>query len=246
MIRPKWVFTCGIGLIIIFPVPCFSAQEVDPESSKIAFKITPSYYASSDGNDASDVNLRGTLGAHTAWIGFYQDRAHYQQTRIGYDYRHDYGFFRPVLSAQLASGGFLGGSATAEIGGDTYAIAGLGRTNLRPYYNLNFDPNDAITLGIGSRLLEKKELSLFHIWDDRLGTRQHVTHAVLGYKPTEAESWTVDASYKHGIADNGDYVKGYALSVYYGFGNYFTKIVLDEDANFSVNSQTRFSLGLRF
>ena len=246
MIGYKWFAKCGLGLVTIASTPCLCAQAADPESSKVAFKLTPSYYASSDSNDALDVNLRGAIGAHTAWIGFYQDRTHYQQTRAGYDYRHDYEFVRPVWSAQLASGGFIGGSATAEIGGDTYAIAGWGRTNVRAYYNLNFDPNDAITMGIGSRLLPKTELSLYHIWDDRLDTKQHVTHAVWGYKPSQAERWTVDSSYKHGKADNGDSIKGYALSVYYGFGNYFARIARDQHANFSGNSQTRFSLGLRF
>jgi hypothetical protein len=239
----KWVTTCGIGLVTVASAACFGAQA---DSSKVVFKLTPSYYTSSDSNDALDVNLRGAVGAHTAWIGYYQDKAHSQQNRIGYEYRYGYEFFRPVWSAQLASGGFLGGSATAEIGGDTYAIVGWGRTNLRAYYNLNFDPNDAITLGIGSRLLPKTELSLFHIWDDRLDTKQHVTHAVLGYKPTEAERWTVDSSYKHGITDDGDNIKGYALSVTYGFGDYFTRVARDQHANFSSSTQTRFSLGLRF
>ena len=242
MTKHNWITTCGIGLITVASAPCFGAQE----ASKVLFKLTPSYYTSSNSNDALDVNLRGAVGAHTAWIGIYQDKAGYRQNRAGYEYRHDFEFIRPVWSAQLASGGFRGGSVTAEIGSDTYAIVGWGRTNLKVYYNLNFDPNDAITLGIGSRLFSKTELSLFHIWDDRLGTKQHVTHAVWGYKPTEAKRWTVDSSYKHGIDDNGDYVKGYAVSVTYGFGNYFTRIARDQNANFSGNSQTRFSLGMRF
>jgi hypothetical protein len=235
-----------VGLIIAIFSTHSNAEEPTPESGKIAFKLTPSYYMSSDGNNAADVNLRGMVGAHTAWIGFYRDQANFQQARTGYENRHDFGLVRSVLSAQLASGGFLAGSVSAEIGGDTFAIAGWGRTNLKNYYNLNFDPNDAITLGIGSRAVPKTELSLFHIWDDRLDTKQHVTHAVVRYKPTDIERWTVDASYKHGMNGDGVNVQGYALSVTYDYRDYFARIARDQYANFSSNTQNRFSLGLRF
>lgn len=246
MTMHKWITAYGIGFVVATFSAHAGAQEADADVSKVAFKFTPSHYMSSDDNDATDLNLRAALGAHTAWVGFYRDKAHFQQSRTGYEYRHDFGFIRPVLSAQLASGGFLGGSATAEIGSDTYAIVGWGRTNLRDYYNLNFDPNDAITLGIGSRSLSKTELSIFHIWDDRLDTKQHVTHAVVRYKPGDAERWTVDASYKHGMTGDGDNVKGYALSVTYDLGDYFARVARDQHANFSGITQTRISLGVRF
>ena len=42
------------------------------------------------------------------------------------------------------SGGVAVGSVTSELGGETYAIVGFGRTNVRNYVNLNDDPNDAI------------------------------------------------------------------------------------------------------
>ena len=242
----KWTFKLVYISVTIFSAPCHGVQEVVSENSKVAFKLTPSYYLLSDNSDAIDLNLRGSIGKNTAWIGLYQNKTNYQQIRSGYEYRFDYEFVRPVWSAQLASGGFFGGSVNAEVGGDNYGIVGFGRTNLKDYYNLNFDPNDAITLGMGSRFLEKTELSLFHIWDDRLDTQQQVTHMVLGYKPSEIEHLTIDSSYKQGIADNGDYIKGYAISVYYGLGNYFTRIAWDQYANFSSNTQTRFSLGIRF
>ena len=58
------------------------------------------------------------------------------------------------------SGGFWGGSLSAQIGSPKlYAIVGLGRTNLRTYYNLNFDPNDAITLGYARRLPDRSMLT---------------------------------------------------------------------------------------
>lgn len=214
-------------------------------AEKIAYKLTPTYLSSSDRNDALDLNLRGSFGAHTAWVGQYQDQAGFTQARTGYEHRHDQGWLRTVLSIQLASGGFAGGSATAELGGETYAIVGWGRTNLRNYYNLNFDPNDAITLGLGTHLLPHIDLSLFQIRDDRLETQQRVTHAVLRYKANENKRWTVDLSHKSGLVDDTP-IEGTGLTVTYDFGNYFVRLARDPYANFSNQTQIRFALGLRF
>jgi hypothetical protein len=222
------------------------AQGTGPDEGKISFKLTPTYLSSSSSNNALDLNLRGALGAHTAWIGQYRDESGFVQTRTGYENRQDFGLARTVLSLQLASGGFAGGSVSAELGGETYAIVGWGRTNLRNYYNLNFDPNDAITLGVGTRVLPQTELSVFHIWDDRLDTQQRVTHVVARYKTSESKRWTVDLSYKNGLTDTATSVKGYGLSITYDFGNYFARLARDPYANFSDASQTRFSLGMRF
>ena len=132
------------ALLCVISVSGASAGEAG-----IAFKLTPSYYRISDGNNAADLNLRAGYGNHVGWVGLYRDRSGYEDFRAGYEKHADLGAVRLVLSAQVASGGFLGGSVNAEAGGATFALLGFGRTNLRPYYNLNFDPNDAITLGIG-------------------------------------------------------------------------------------------------
>jgi hypothetical protein len=42
----------------------------------------------------------------------------------------------------------------------SHLIAGLGRTSLQTCYNLNFDPNDAITLGVGTTVLSRNDVSL--------------------------------------------------------------------------------------
>ena len=247
----KGIYLMGLAGLICCCLPKLYAQESPVENDpgghdKVAFKLTPSFYKSSDESHAADINLRGSLGSHTAWLGFYRDNGQFQQTRSGYEYRSDFSVLRTVLSAQVASGGFLGGSITAEIGDKNYAIVGWGRTNLKDYYNLNFDPNDAITLGVGSRAIEKFELSLFHIWDDRLHTQQHVSHALVRYKPNELNRWTVDLSQKRGLTGTGNFVRGYAGSVTYDFGNYFARVARDQYVNFSDVTQNRFSVGLRF
>ncbi|MHB1230719.1 MAG: hypothetical protein ACYCY3_10480 [Halothiobacillus sp.] len=87
---------------------------------------------------------------------------------------------RLVFSEQAARHGFFGGSVSAEIGGEkTYGLLGLGRTNLKDYYNLNFDPNDALTFGLGTRAGRNTELSMCRVQDNRLGTGQRVTHIIL-------------------------------------------------------------------
>ena len=218
----------------------------DNAGQGIAFKLTPSYYSTSDDTRSLDINLRGNKGPHTAWLGQYNDGTGFAQTRTGYEYRSSFEWARTVLSAQLASGGFAGGSVSAEIGHANYAIVGWGRTNLANYYNLNFDPNDAITLGFGTRALPKTELAVYHLWDDRLPTEQRVTHAVLRYKPSDSERWTVDVSNKRGLTGTGNWVNGFAWSLTYDFGDYFARMAVDQYVNFSDNTQTRVSFGLRF
>ncbi|MCX7186612.1 MAG: hypothetical protein NTW57_05080 [Methylophilales bacterium] len=215
-------------------------------NDSIAFKFTPSYYFSSNGNNATDLNFRASRDGHTAWLGEYIDKSGYQQTRLGYEYKFNGDILRPTLSAQLASGGFVGGSLTSEVGGEYYAILGLGRTNLKDYYNLNFDPNDAITFGVGTRAFNNTELSLQQVRDDRLGTEQQITHLVWRYKPTATERISIDGAYKSGFGSNNNNVHGCSLSLDYDYHQYFSKIAYDQYANFTSAKLTRFSLGVRF
>ena len=223
-----------------------ASEKSADEPANIAYKLTPSFYQASDGNNAVDVNLRANIGSHTAWIGEYRDKDGYRQARTGYENRLDLEFTRWVFSAQFASGGFAGGSVTTEIGGDTFGILGFGRTNLRDYYNLNFDPNDAITIGVGSRALHNTELSFFQVRDDRLNTQQRVTHCVWRYKPSDLQRITVDASYKSGLTNENILIAGYGLSATYDYDRYFGRIARDQYANFTRSHLTRFSLGMRF
>ncbi len=233
-------FRCAIALA------ADSAEAFNSVPTIISYKFTPSYYQSSNGNDALDVNIRANSDKHTIWLGEYRDHDGFHQSRAGYEYKLDLGFTRSVLSAQAASGGFLGGSITTEIGGDTFAILGFARTNLHDYYNLNFDPNDAITIGIGTRALPDTELSLFQVRDDRLGTGQQISHLLWRYKTADEQRLSIDGSYKAGL--DRDYLKvnGYGLTLDYDYHQYFAKIGYDQYSNFSNNTLTRFSLGMRF
>lgn len=221
-------------------------EHPDTAPTKLDVKLTASWYQSSDGNDANDLNLRGNRGDHAAWIGVYRDHTPYQQARAGYEFTQHAGPAQIVWSAQAASGGFLGGSITAQIGDATYAIVGVGRTNLKNYYNLNFDPNDAITLGIGRHLDSKTDLSIYQIRDDRLDTRQRITHLYLHRKLSDAHRYSIDATYKSGLNSDGNFITGYGLTATLAYQQYFMRIARDQYANFGAATQTRVSLGIGF
>ena len=209
-------------------------------------KLTLGRYASSDGNTALDANLRGTWGVHTAWVGVYRDKAGLQQWRAGYDHHFDSDLVRSVLSLQNASGGAWVGSASAEVGGKSYAIVGWGRTNLRNYINLNYDPNDAITLGLGTRALQGMELALFQVRDDRLHTGQRVTHWLLRRHFDNEQRLTLDFFTKRGLTSDDAFVRTRSLTVGYDRGPLFVRFTHDPHAGFTSPTQNRLSLGSRF
>ena len=127
------------------------AQEAD---SPATFKLTTGYYHYAH-DHGSDVNLRWEQADTHAWVGHYQDGSFGAQDRAGVDTNwavNDTLSLQP--SVQVATGQFVGGSLNAQVGHVWYGLAGWGRTNLKPYFNLNFDPNDAITLGAGHQFDE--------------------------------------------------------------------------------------------
>jgi len=103
-------------------------KDGEPEAApaeKITSKFTPSYYHTTNVTPAYDLNLRGNLGAQTAWIGFYQRSNEFQQLRLGYENTLELPFGRVTPSMQYATRGFLGGSLTGEIGERYFALAGF-------------------------------------------------------------------------------------------------------------------------
>ncbi len=236
----------------IWGMLCFTSLWAQAQSEVTApepwaFKLTPSQYATEREHNAVDINLRANNGPHAVWIGQYQRGDEFQQTRTGYEYTANFAWGQMVPSLQAASGGFAGGSLSFQIGQPVYVMAGLGRTNLRNYYNLNFDPNDALTLGLGAHLPFGHQLSLFSVKDNRLATDQLITHGVWRWQVNAADRWTVDVAYKSGRASpENDRVNGRSLSVTYDHRHTFVRVAYDEKVNFSADNQTRLSAGLHF
>lgn len=211
------------------------------------FKLTPSVYATTGLTTATDVNLRANRQGHALWVGQYQQNGNGQQTRLGYEYTASTDWGQVVPSVQAATGGFVGGSVNLQIGQQRYGIVGIGRTNVRNYYNLNFDPNDAITLGVGGWWMPQNQWSLFRVQDDRLHTGQRITHGVWRYHPTEHQRLSIDLAQKQGRADaNSPQVKGLSLTAGWDWQDYFVRAAIDQKVNFTANDQKRLSVGYRF
>ena len=233
-------------LLTLSVLPCLAqAQAMDAEAW--AFKLTPSVYSNRLAPQATDLNLRGNLGPHALWIGQYRQAGFGEQIRTGYEYTASLDWAQLVSSLQAAEGGFAGASLTAQIGQEVYGIAGWGRTNLRPYYNLNFDPNDAITLGLGRWWGRQHQISLYRIQDDRLHTGQRVTHLLWRYHPDEVHRLTLDLADKRGRSEaSGPWLQGHSLSLTWDWHGHFVRVAVDHKVNFTDDTQKRLSVGWRF
>lgn len=225
--------------------------ENSSDGEHLTFKLTPSIYTTTDQRSATDTNLRANHGDHAVWLGYYQRGGEFKQTRSGYEYSADLPFGKLVPSLQIATHGFLGGSLNAEIGeatfGGVYALLGLGRTNKRDYYNLNFDPNDSAVYGLGTRLVSNSTINLYTVRDNRLHTEQRVNHLTWRYVPDPRHRWTADFSSKQGRPSaEEDSVSGRGLSLTYDFNDLFIRLAKDNKVNFSSQDMTRISLGIRF
>lgn len=207
-------------------------------------KLTVAEYAVEDESDL-DVNVRYTVGDWSGWLGYFDSRE-IGQGRLGLEYDLRQHWLYTVPSVQLASHGFIGGSVYSEIGTRLFLIAGASRTNLKPYFNLTFDPNESWQLGAGTHMGEADTIALYCIWDNRLDTGQQITHAILRHYLAKARRLTADVSYKSGHGDGGVYLRGDAESVEFDMGRWFIKGARDEHANFGVATMWRLGGGVRF
>ena len=225
---------------------CVSAAARGEEP--VDWKLTYTQHVTQAERDAFDLNLRGTRGATVFWLAHYRRADEFQQSRSGVEQTLSFDWGKAVLSGQAATRGFLGFASQAEIGKDRVRlIAGFGRTNLKPYYNLNFDPNDAVTLGLVADLPDGMRASFYAVHDDRLGTGQTVAHALLRTSNDPASRWTIDLSQRRGpLGDGGQRVRRTGIGVTYDHARYFGRVVFDPNANFSGHDMLRLGFGARF
>jgi hypothetical protein len=227
-------------------------EPVGPDH-RIAWKLTPSMYRETAGSSAVDLNLRGNWENETFWIGEYRRGAEFQQTRLGYERQFAVPMGRVIASAQYATRGFRGGSITLEASaaalGPYVGLLGFGRTNQKPYYNLNFDPNDSVLIGAGWRPDEDTALTFFQIRDDRLGTGQRVTHLVLRQKTGARSRWTLDLFKRSGRADanpESEFFRANGIALTYDHEPWFARLAWDPKVNYTNSDMTRLAIGVRF
>jgi hypothetical protein len=227
-------------------------ETLKPEQA-VAWKATlGSYRDSQTQAHATDINLRGNTETTKFWLGYYQDQNQFTQSRSGVEQSTSLGAYGQLISSlQVASGGFVGGSLTWDGKQDQVdgfsPLLGWGRTNVKTYYNLNFDPNDSVLWGGSYSQRQLGQISLYQIFDDRLNTGQRVTHLVWRGSLPHAIGLTVDAFERVGASDAGEArVKGNGLSLTVDVRDYFVRYVYDQKANFTDANMTRLSVGFRF
>jgi len=226
-----------------------------------SFKLTTGMYGLSGGDQPSarglDINLRNTSKLGDLWLGGYvqpavnnDETTRLKQWRTGWDNTFSAGAIRLQPSLQAASGGFWGGSFGVETGETWYAGIGLGRTNLRPYVNLNFDPNDALMASGGYRFSSHQSLGFQWVRDNRLNPDQRHFHVIYRQGLSEHERVTFDVLSKAGNVTDGagsvQKINKLGLSATYDWHEKFVRVSYDPNANFGVQNMWRFSLGTRF
>ena len=216
-----------------------AAADPDP------FKLTVGEYHYSDGSDGVDANLRHTSDLGNAWLGYYRaNDDSLSQWRAGWD--RSFGeAVRVSPSIQLASGGFVGGSIQAEIGAPYFAGVGLGRTNLRPYVNLNFDPNDSYALFAGRRDESGRVFTLQMVRDNRENPDQRHFHFLYRQPLADGERITLDTLYKVGRVE-GEAIRRFGGTVTYDWPRFFVRVARDPKTNFTSVDAWRVSVGCRF
>lgn len=257
----SWAAALPAGLLAALLVPAAARADeapADAADSAPAWKLTLGRYRlrSADGpaTDGTDLNLRWRRDDRTLWLGVYRDGDFGRQWRAGWDDHWALptlpGFSdaaQPQLlpSLQLASGGFVGGSLAVQAGAPVFVQLGIARTNLRPYANLNFDPNDALMLSVGWQGAGDRQLSLSVIADDRLHTDQQHHHLTLRWPLAPGWRLSADLLHKQGQGDTGT-VRAWGQSLGLDAPRWFVRLAHDPYQNFSAANAWRLSGGVRF
>ena len=230
------------------PGASITAAPAGPDEPR--FKLTTGVYSVAGGDARSgpglDVNLRYTRDGDHVWIGYFRSPAlGYAQARAGWDSVRVSGPLRWLPSLQVASGGFVGASLAVEAGTTWFAGGGLGRTNLRNYANLNFDPNDAVMLYGGYRWDDADSVVAQLVRDNRLAPDQQNLHLIWRKQLSEGRRFTLDLLAKQGTID-GRFVRAQGASVNYEWPHGFARLAFDPKVNFTRQDMLRISAGTRF
>ena len=226
------------------------AHANEDAAKPVSYKLTAGHYQLSGGGLPAaaglDLNLRATGRFGNVWLGWYGSPSQdVRQLRAGWDSSYKLGFVRFMPSLQIASGGFVGGSLSVEAGETWFAGVGAGRTNLRNYANLNFDPNDALMLSGGYRWADNHSFALQIVRDNRLNPDQQNMHLVYRTPINGADRLTLDLLQKKGLVA-GLPSSRIGLSVGYDWPSYFVRVAWDPLVNFTAQDMLRLSVGTRF
>src|SRR5262249_20728935 len=166
-------------------------------SDEFKSKLTISVYFT-PGHRAYDLNLRHQFGQFTVWIAGYDAPNQDQLIRTGiqWDYKKAWFHFSPTI--EVATTKAVSGSLYSEFGYNTYAIVGVARTNLKSFFDLYWDPSEAVQLGAGHKISSYDRIQAYTIFDVRLHTGQQNTHVIWRHKLNRTNGITFDAVFKSG------------------------------------------------
>jgi hypothetical protein len=199
------------------------------------------------GARAYDLNLRHQFGPWTAWIAGFYDPNSNKLMRVGAQYDYRKGWLHLVPSLEVSTTRAMAGSLSSELGsGKTVVLAGVSRTNLRPFFDLFWDPGDSVQLGIARRLSSYDRISVFTIFDVRLHTQQQNTHVLWRHKLNRNNGITFDGLFKSGLSESGEFIRDVGLGVYYDRPKWFWKLYYDPHVNFTNRTMVRTGIGLKF
>ena len=217
-------------------------ENADEFKSKLTLGI---YFTS--GDRVYDLNLRHQFGPLTAWIaGFYDPKSN-KLMRVGAQYDYRKGWLHIVPSLEVSTTRAMAGSLSSELGsGKTVVLAGVSRTNLRPFFDLFWDPGDSVQLGIAHRLSSYDRISAFTIFDVRLHTKQQNTHVLWRHKLNRNNGITFDGLFKSGRTESGEFIHNVGIGVYYDRPKWFWKLYYDPHVNFTDRTMVRTGIGLKF
>ncbi len=239
------MWTRSAVLALCFALGTHSALAEEP-----SYKFTTGVYALSGGGSPNshgvDVNVRQSSELGNIWGAWYRSpEQQVSQPRMGWDRSFDAMHWRVIPSIQTASGGFWGTSLSVETGDTLFAGVGLGRTNLHPYVNLNFDPNDAWMASLGYRWSSLQSVSIQVVRDNRQNPDQQHLHLLYRAPMRNDQRLTVDLLFKSGLVENR-MVHRTGLSVTYELDYFFTRLAYDPVINFTPQTMWRFSVGHRY
>ncbi|MEZ0232269.1 MAG: hypothetical protein ACAH12_05480 [Methylophilaceae bacterium] len=225
----------------------YADEDVDKDEEKSAYKITLSDYAAKDLR-AQDLNARTTIKNQEMWIGYYHDDASgFEQTRLGYERYDENEFLKLTTTVQAATHDFLGLALLSEIGGSVHGILGVSRTNLKPFDNINFDPNDSLTYGAGIEFSKNNDIAAYRVRDNREIKGQQIDHILMHYVTQTGNKTTFDLFNKSGTADiDGKSISATGAAFTYDWPKYFIRAAYDPKVNFTQSYMTRLSIGMYF
>ena len=230
------------------PSPETKTEARDPieGSDEFKSKLTFSVYFT-NGERLYDLNLRHQWGPLTAWIAGFDDPNGSKLIRVGAQYDYKKAWFHFVPTLEVATTRAVSGSLYSELGsGDTIAIVGVSRTNLKSFFDLFWDPSDAVQLGFGHKISSYDRIQAYSIFDVRLHTEQQNTHVVWRHKLNPNNGITFDGVLKTGHEDSGKFIHTVGIGAYYDRPKWFWKLYYDPHVNFSSHTMVRTGIGLKF